>query len=145
MSERKPARVEAAAAAAAAAAAGHGSRPLLTDRSTASAVLAAGGGTAINRMLAEAGSCLGSSFAGADTEAIESELLHRPRGRTTQARQSADVCLSHYLFGAHTTLQKNRKKLKKTEHNNRTTFSEKYEGLRTNQQINVPTIRRLDP
>ena len=69
------------------------------DRSTASAVLAAGGGTA--RLLAEAGSCLASSFAGAEAEAIGSELLRRPRGRATQARQSADVCLSLSLFRAH--------------------------------------------
>ena len=69
------------------------------DRSTASAALDAGGGTA--RLLAEAESCLASSFAGAEAEAIGSELLRRPRCRATQARQSADVCLS--LFRAHTT------------------------------------------
>ena len=63
------------------------SRPRIAapaDRSTASAVLAAGGGTA--RQLAEAGSCLASSFAGAEAEAIGSELLRRPRGRATQER-----------------------------------------------------------
>ena len=42
------------------------------DRSTASVVLVAGGGTA--RLLAEAGSCLASSFAGAEAEGIRSEL-----------------------------------------------------------------------
>ena len=56
-------------------------------------MLAAGGGTA--RLLAEAGSCLASSFAGAEAEAIGSELLRRPRGRATQARQSA---MSAFLF-----------------------------------------------
>ena len=44
----------------------------LADRSTASAVLAAGGGTA--RLLAEARSCLASSFAGAEAEAIGSAI-----------------------------------------------------------------------
>ena len=83
------------------------------DRSTASAVLAAGGGTA--RLLAEAGSCLASSFAGAEAEAIGSELLRRPRGRATQARQSADVCLSLSLFRAHTT--KYCKNVRNTEKN----------------------------
>ena len=80
------------------------SRPRIAapaDRSTASAVLAAGGGIA--RLLVEAGSCLDSSFAGAEAEAIGSELLRRPRGRATQARQSADVCLSLSLSRAHTT------------------------------------------
>ena len=75
------------------------SRPRIAapdDRSTPSAVLAAGGGTA--RLLAEVGSCLASSFAGAEAEAIGSELLHRPRGRATQARQSADVRLSLLSF-----------------------------------------------
>ena len=71
------------------------------DRSTASAALDAGGGTA--RLLAEAESCLASSFAGAEAEAIGSEPLRRPRGRATQARQSADVCLCLSLFRAHTT------------------------------------------
>ena len=64
-------------------------------------MLAARGGTA--RLIAEAGSCLASSFAGAEAEAIGSELLRRPRGRATQARQSTDACLSLYLFRAHTT------------------------------------------
>ena len=110
----KPARVEAAAAAAAAAAAGPGSRPLLTDPPLQLAVLAARGGTA--RLLAEAGSCLASSFAGAEAEAIGSELLlRRPRGRETQARQSADVCLSLLSFSrAHyKILQKSTKYRKK--------------------------------
>ena len=71
------------------------------DRSTASAVFAAGGGTA--RLLAGAGSCTASSLAGAEADAIGSELLRRPRGRATQARQSADVCLFLSLFRAHTT------------------------------------------
>ena len=51
------------------------SRPRIAapaDRSIASAVLTAGGGTA--RLLAEAGSCLASSFAGAEAEATGSEL-----------------------------------------------------------------------
>ena len=80
------------------------SKPRITapaDRSTASAVLAAGGGTA--RLLAEAGSCLASSCAGAEAESIGSELLRRPRGRAIQARQSADVGLCLSLFCAHTT------------------------------------------
>ena len=64
-------------------------------------MLAAGGGTV--RLLAEAGSCFASLFAGVEAEAIGSELLRRPRGRPTQARQSADVCLSLDLFRAHTT------------------------------------------
>ena len=62
-------------------------------------MLAAGGGTA--RLLAEAGSCLASSFAGAEAEAIGSELLRRLRGRATQARQSGDVSLSLYIFRAY--------------------------------------------
>ena len=103
------------------------------DRSTATAVLAAGGDTA--RLLAGAGSCTAGSLAGAKAEAIGSELLRRPRGRATQARQSADVCLSRSPFRAHTT--KYCKIVQNTE-KNRTQqmvryFSEKYEGLRTNQ------------
>ena len=93
--ERTPV-VEVASAAAAAAGPGASRITALADRSTASAVLAAGGGTA--RLLAEAGSCLASSFAGAEAEAIGSELLHRPRGRATQARQSGDVCLCLFSF-----------------------------------------------
>ena len=94
-------------------------------------MLAAGGGTA--RLLAEAGSCLASSFAGAEAEAIVSELLRRPTGRATQARQSADVCLSFSPFRAHTTKYcKKPQDAEKTEHNG-TTFSEQYEGPRTNQ------------
>ena len=101
------------------------------------------GGTA--RLLAEAARCLASSFAGAEAEAIGSELLRRPGGRTTQARQSADACLTLDLFCAHTTKHcKKMQKTEETEHNG-TTFSEKYEGPRTNQQINVPTTRFLDP
>ena len=86
------------------------SRPRIAapaDRSTASAVLAAGGGTA--RLLAEAGSCLASSFARAEAEAIGSELLRRPRGRATRARQSAEVCIS--VFFAR-TLQSTAKRYK---------------------------------
>ena len=71
-----------------------------TDRFTAAAVLAAGGGTA--RLLAGAGSCTASPLAGAEAEAIVSELLVRPRDGATQARQSADVCLLS-LFRGHTT------------------------------------------
>ena len=80
------------------------SRPRIAapaDRSTASAVLAAEGGTA--RLLAKAGRCLASSFAGPEAEAIGSELLRRPRGRATHARKSADVRLSLHFFRAHTT------------------------------------------
>ena len=114
----------------------------LADRSTASAVLAARGGAA--RLLAEAGSCLASSFAGAEAEAIGSGLLRRPRGRAAQARQSADVCLSLYLFaGIPRNAAKQYKQQKNTKHYGMT-FSKKYEGPRTNQQINVPTIRCLD-
>ena len=83
---------------------GSSSRPRIAapaDSCTTSAVLAAGGGT--GRLLAEAGSCVASSFAGAEAEAIGSELLRRPRGRATQAHQSADVCFSLSLFRAHTT------------------------------------------
>ena len=91
---------------------GSSSRPRIAapaDSCTTSAVLAAGGGT--GRLLAEAGSCVASSFAGAEAEAIGSELLRRPRGRATQVRQSADVCLSLYLVRAHhKILQKNAKK-----------------------------------
>ena len=76
---------------AAAPAAGPGSSRiagLLTDRPL-QRVLAAGGGTA--RLLAGAGSCTANSLAGAEADAIGSDLLRRPRGRATQARQSADV------------------------------------------------------
>ena len=96
-------------------------RPGMTapaDRSTASAVLAAGGGTA--RLLAEAGSCLASSCAGAEAESIGSELLRRPRGRAIQARQSADVGLCLSLFCAHTT--KYCKKVQNTEKNGTTWY-----------------------
>ena len=98
------------------------------DRSTASAViLAAGGSTA--RLLAEAGSCLASSFAWAKAEAIGSELLRRPRGRAAQARQSSNVCLSlsPCLRVHHKILQKKQKN-RKTEHSSGTTFSEKFGG-----------------
>ena len=83
------------------------------DRSNPSAVLAAGDGTA--RLLAGAGSCTASSPARAEAEAIGSDLLRRPRGRATQARQSADVCLSLCLFRAHTTkyCKENAKKRRK--------------------------------
>ena len=59
------------------------------SQDTPSAVLAVGGGKA--RLLAGAGSCTASSLAGAEAEAIGSELLRRRRGRATQARQRADV------------------------------------------------------
>ena len=85
-------------------------RPLLTDPPLQLCLLPEVVQTVV-RLLAEAGSCLDSSFAGAEAEAIGSELLRRPRGRATQARQRADVCLSLHLFRAHTTkyklLQKN--------------------------------------
>ena len=121
------------------------SRPRIAapaDRSTASAVVAAGGGTA--RLPAEVGSCLANSFAGAKAEAIGSELLRRPKGRATQPRQSADVCLSLNLFRAHATKHCKKTCTKNgTEHNR--TLPEKYEGTRTNRQTNVPTIICLDP
>ena len=79
-------------------------------------MLAAGGGTA--RFLAGAGNCTARSLAAAEAEDIELELLRRPRGRMTQARQSVDVCLSlFYLVGAHhKILQKytNRKNITKS-------------------------------
>ena len=74
------------------------------DKFTASAVLAAGGGTAT--LLAGAGSCTASSLAGAEAEVIGPELLRRPRGRATQARQSADMGLSLDLFRAQNTAKK---------------------------------------
>ena len=104
----KPARVKAAAsasasasaAAAAAAAAGPGLRPLLTDPALQLCFLQ----EVTARLLAEARSCLvSSSFAGAEAEAIGSDLLRRPRGRATHARHSEDVCLSLSLFRAHNT------------------------------------------
>ena len=87
------------------------SRPRIaarTDRSTASAVLAVGGGTA--GQLAEAGSCLANSFPGAEAEAIVSELLRQPRGRATRARQSAEACLLFVVFAR--TLQNTAQKYK---------------------------------
>ena len=83
-----------------------------TDRSTASAVLADGGGTA--RLLAGAGSCTASLLAGAEEEAIGSELLRRPRYRATHARQSVDVCFLFILFAR--TPQNTAKKKTHTEH-----------------------------
>ena len=67
-------------------------------------MLAAGGGTAT--LLAGAGSCTASSLAGAEAEVIGPELLRRPRGRATQARQSADMGLSLDLFRAQNTAKK---------------------------------------
>ena len=64
---------------------------MLTDPPLDSAMLAAGGA----RLHAGAGTCTAGSLAGAETEAIGSELLRRPRGRATQARQSA---MSAFLF-----------------------------------------------
>ena len=61
------------------------------ERSTASAVLAAGGDT--TRQLAGAGSCEASSLASAEAEAIGSELLRR-HSNTPRARHSADVTFS---------------------------------------------------
>ena len=116
------------------------SKPRITapaDRSTASAVLAAGGGTA--RLLAEAGSCLASSCAGAEAESIGSELLRRPRGRAIQARRSVDVSVSPYLFRAHTT--KYRKKIQKIEHDITVRRSRKI--ARDQGQTNRPTYQRL--
>ena len=88
----KPARVEAAQ---------QQQQQASADRSTASAVLAAGVGTA--RLLAKAGSCLAHWFAQADAEAIGLELLRRPRGRATQARQDPYVCLYLSLFRVYNT------------------------------------------
>ena len=83
MSGRKSARVEAAPPPPGPATGPGSSRiAALAERSTASAVLAGGGGTA--RLLAGAGSYTASSLAGAEAEAIGSELLRRPRGRATQ-------------------------------------------------------------
>ena len=79
MPEKSSARVGAAAAATAEAPQQQQKQQAPADRSIVSAVLVVGGGTA--RLLAEAGSCLASSFAGAEAEAIGSELLRRPRGR----------------------------------------------------------------
>ena len=92
------------------------------DRSAASAVLAAGGGTAW--LLARAGSCAATPRAGVEAEAIGSELLRRPRGKATQqARQSADVRLSLDLFRAHTT------KYRKNKNKNRKTRTKSYDIL----------------
>ena len=113
LSGRKPARVEAPAAATAAAvgaAAGPGSSRVAApaDRSTASALLDTGGGTA--RLLARAGRCTVNSPAEAEAESIRSEPLRRPRGRATQARQSADVYLSLLSFSrAHHKMLQNKK------------------------------------
>ena len=60
------------------------------DRSIASAVVTAEAGT--TRLLAEAQSCLGSSFTGAEADAIGSEILRRPRGRATQTHVKARMC-----------------------------------------------------
>ena len=113
------------------------------DISTASAVLAAGGGTL--RLLAWAGSCAASSLAGAESDAIESELLHRPRGRTTRARQSADVRLFSSSFSrAPQNTAKNYKNRKKSR-------TKSYDIVRTvcwprnNQRIGVPMISCLEP
>jgi hypothetical protein len=108
---RKPALVAAAPAAAPAAGPGSSRIAAPADRSTASVVLAAGGGTA--RLHAGAVGCTARSLAGAEAEAIGAELLGRPRGREISARQSADVCLSHSLKSK--MLQKKYKKQKKTE------------------------------
>ena len=123
------------------------SRPRIAapaDRSTASAVLAAGGGTA--RLLAEAGSCLASSFAGAEAEAIGSELLRRPRGRATQVRQSTDVCLS--LFRAHATkyckiIPGTKHRIKQNTMVRHSRKSTRDQGP-TNRSTYIPTMRCLD-
>ena len=103
---------------------------MLTDPPLDSAMLAAGGA----RLHAGAGTCTAGSLAGAETEAIGSELLRRPRGREAQARQSADVCLSIPLFRAHNSkyCKKSTKYRKKTKHNGKT-LSETHEGPRTNR------------
>ena len=62
---------------------------------------AASGSTA--RLLTGAGGCTTSLLAGAEAEAIGSELLRRPKGRLIQACKSADVCLCLSLFSAHAT------------------------------------------
>ena len=106
-----------------------------TDISTASAVFVARGNTA--RLLAEAGSSLASSIGRAE-EAIGSELSRRTRGKATQARQRADVC----FFRAHTTKYSRKvQKIETTEDNGRAFSARGTED----QQMNVPTIRFLDP
>ena len=113
------------------------------DRFTASAAIAAGGGTA---GLAGARSCAPRSLAGGKQKPSGQSCCINP-GRATQARQSADVCVHLRLVLADTTKynEKNttKNKIEKTEQN--PTFSEKYEGPTTNQQIDVPTITCLDP
>ena len=70
------------------------------DKFTASAVLAAGGGTA--RLPVEAGSCTASSFAGAEAEAIGSEVLRRPRGIGRHRHVKVRMCAFLFLFFART-------------------------------------------
>ena len=143
LSGRKPARVEAPAAATAAAvgaAAGPGSSRVAApaDRSTASALLDTGGGTA--RLLARAGRCTVNSPAEAEAESIRSEPLRRPRGRATQARQSADVYLSLYLYRVHTT--KYCKKIQKTEKEQNTMVRHSRKSTRDQGPTNRPTYQR---
>ena len=99
---------------------------------------AAGGSTA--RLLARAGSCTASPLAGAEAEAIGSELLRRPRGRATQARQSADVCLSLYLARAHRKILQKEKE--KKEQNKSYDILGKYEGQRTSDYMFGPVSFR---
>ena len=116
------------------------SRPRIAapaDRSTASAVVAAGGGTA--RLPAEVGSCLANSFAGAKAEAIGSELLRRPKGRATQPRQSADVCLSLSLYAR--TLQ-NTAKMYKMQKKQNTMVRLSLKSTRDQGPINRSTYQR---
>ena len=116
------------------------SRPRIAapaDRSNASAVLAAGGGAA--RLLAEAGSCLAISFAGAEAEAIGSELLlRRPRGKATQTRQECGcVPFSSSFSRAHRKiLQKNRKNEKKQNTMVHSRKSTRDRGPTTDQRTN---------
>ena len=113
------------------------------DRSTASAVLAAGGGTA--RLLAKAGSC--TSSRGKQKPSGQSYCID-PKGRAAQKDRSKGGCMPFsfpFSRAYHKILQKKaRKKNEKTQQNG-TTFSEKYEGPRTNQQMNAPKITCLDP
>ena len=117
------------------------SRPRIAapaDRFNASAVLAAGGGIA--RLLAEAGSCLASSFAGAEAEAIgQSYYCVDPGGKRHRHVKSPDVCLSLCLFRAHITkyckkIQKIQKQNTMVRHSRKSTRDR---GPTTDQRINT--------
>ena len=142
MPEKSSARVGAAAAATAEAPQQQQKQQAPADRSIVSAVLVVGGGTA--RLLAEAGSSLASSFAGAEAEAIGSDLLRRPRGRAIKARQSADrMCVFLLIVFARTPNPA--KKYQKIEQQNpMVRHSRNNTRPTTNQQINVRTLSCSD-